>query len=883
MGRVAIVLLLALSLPVLPAAGQATITVNKAADNTIAGNGNCTLREAITNANSNSDTTGGDCTAGVGATDTIEFIIGGGGSLATIQPTSQLPTITEGVTIDGTTQGCAGSGPCIELDGTSAGFAVDGLVITGSSSTIRGLVINRFDGDGVEVTGAGATGNTVAGNYIGTDAAGTAALGNGHQGVLILAGASNNMIGGTVAGARNVISGNNVGVRISDIAGSGTQGNQVEGNYIGTDVTGAAALGNSSNGVQIGIGGSNNMIGGTAAGAGNVISGNGIHGVLIDTSDNNTVAGNFIGTDANGTAALGNSHQGVLILGSGSASSNTIGGTAAGARNVISGNNVGVRISSPGTQGNQVEGNYIGTDVTGTAALGNSTQGVVILGGASNNTIGGTAAGAGNVISGNEAEGVLIRLSGTSGNQVQGNLIGTDANGTAALGNTLHGVLLEADATSNMIGGTAAGAGNVISGNDESGVRIDASDNNTVAGNLIGTDANGTTDLGNTGHGVSIEGGATSNTVGGTADGAGNVVSGNNANGVRIVASPANVVAGNLIGTDVTGTADLGNTLHGVLIEADATSNMIGGTVTGAGNVVSGNDLTGLIIHASDDNTVAGNLIGTDANGTADLGNTGHGVSIEGGATSNTVGGTADGAGNTIAFNANDGIAVTGTGSTGNAFHANAMFQNGDLGIDLGDDGPTPNDPGDGDGSPNMLQNFPALTSAAIDGNGDLIITYLVDTDPAKVLYDLVAEFFEADVDSEEGQTFLGSDTYTATDYNGCGLEPCEKTINLGGGAGLGVSPGDRLVATATDDASNTSELSPSAVVSPVTRYVATTGSDTGGNDCTNPLAKCATLTHAVGQANAGDTIDLDAGTYTEPGLVIDKALHIQGLGVVVR
>src|SRR5205085_760950 len=149
---------------------------------------------------------------------------------------------------------------------------------------------------------------------------------------------------------------------------------------------------------------------------------------------------------------------------------NVIGGTAAGAGNVISGNdNDGVEIGGADTSGNVVLGNFIGTDYTGSAALGNAEDGVYLWGGTTGNVIGGTAAGARNVISGNEWNGVEISSAHTSGNVVLGNFIGTDYTGSAALGNG-DGVALNDGSSSNTIGGTAAGAGNVISGNDSYGV-----------------------------------------------------------------------------------------------------------------------------------------------------------------------------------------------------------------------------------------------------------------------------------------------------------------------------------------------------------------------------------------------------------------------------
>ena len=627
-------------------------TVNSTADPGVGGCDatECTLREAINAANSS------------GGTDTINFNIPGPGP-HTISPTSALPTITDPVIIDGTSEPDFAGSPIIELDGGGAGTFVDGLTITAGSSTVRGLAIFGWStGAGIALSTNG--GNTVEGNYIGTDVNGTLALGN-NVGVHI-DNASINTVGGTTAGTRNVISGNGTdGVHI----GGGAVLNLVEGNYIGTDKNGTGDLGNSSHGVYI-DNASNNIIGGTVAGAGNVISGNHNDGVRIAGSGAmlNLVEGNYIGTDKNGTAALGNSFLGVLIY---DASNNIIGGTVAGARNVISGNGAdGVEVYGSAT-GNQVLGNYIGTDVNGTAALGNHSDGVLIYG-APGNTIGGTTAGAGNVISGNNAGGVRIAQSPATGNWVQGNYIGTDKNGIAALGNGTNGVVISTG-PSNTIGGTAPAARNVISGNGADGLFIAGSGatGNLVQGNYIGTDKNGTVDRGNSSDGVHIDG-APSNTIGGTLTGAGNIISANGADGVHIYLATGNQVLGNYIGTDKNGTAvTLGNSADGVHIE-DAPSNTIGGTVAGAGNVISGNDSDGVTISGSGatGNQVQGNFIGTDVNGTADVGNSSDGVKIDN-APSNTIGGTMAGARNVISGNGDDGLSITGSGATGNKVQGN--------------------------------------------------------------------------------------------------------------------------------------------------------------------------------------------------------------------
>ncbi len=273
-------------------------------------------------------------------------------------------------------------------------------------------------------------------------------------------------------------------------------------------------------------------------------------GISITTTDN-IVLSSYIGTNAAGSASGATAMQeGILVSGA----SNTIGGTASGAGNLISGKTTyGIAIT---TSDNLVEDNRIGTDITGTVALGSGSTGVILSGGGSN-TIGGTAAAAGNLISGNSSYGVEIGFSGATGNVVEGNLIGTNLAGTGALPNE-DGVLI-ITASSNTIGGAGPGAGNLISGNTNYGISLANGSDNVIAGNQIGTDFTGKLALPNSG-GVGLDN-TTGNTIGGTTSGAGNLISGNTSAGVDIgsALSTGNVVAGNKIGTDITGTLALPN------------------------------------------------------------------------------------------------------------------------------------------------------------------------------------------------------------------------------------------------------------------------------------------------------------------------------------
>jgi hypothetical protein len=364
----------------------------------------------------------------------------------------------------------------------------------------------------------------------------------------------------------------------------------------------------------------------------------------------NVIEGNYIGTDAGGTVALGNG-SGITI----SSFDNTIGGTSPAARNLISGSTAGSGIWMKSTAPlNEIEGNYIGTDKNGTAALPNDGRGIFIESGG--NSIGSTQAGAGNLISGNKDRG--IEISGVLGltNRIEGNLIGTNATGTAALGNLDGGVLITG-ASNNTVGGATPAARNVISGNTHTGVFIFDGQNNRVLGNFIGTDATGHTALGHNVAGVLINE-ASGNFVGGAASGEGNLISGNDS-GVYIIGSgtAGNRVQGNRIGTDASG-GPLGNSF-GIAISIFAGDTTVGGSA-GAGNTVAFNSMSGVFI---------GNGVGT---------------------------------GNAI---------------TGNSIFSNGRLGIDLLGGTEDSNGVTANDSLDSDTGPNRLQNYPVLTGFTGSGS----------------------------------------------------------------------------------------------------------------------------------------------------------------------
>jgi hypothetical protein len=267
--------------------------------------------------------------------NTINFAIPGAG-VQTIAITSALPTITVPVTIDGTTEPGYSSTPLIELNGSGAGSSVDGLDISAGGSTVKGLAINRFTGEGISLSVAG--GNLIENDFIGTNPGGTLAEGNSKDGVLVQVNSNGNVI------KDNLISGNTAnGIYLNgQLFGATnpvTSGNLVIGNLLGTDINGTATLQNHEDGIAV-QNAPLSTIGGTTAAARNIVSGNGAGMELFDNSDGTVIEGNYIGTDITGEIALGNNGSNgffkddMVFRG---ISNSTIGGTVAGAGNVISG------------------------------------------------------------------------------------------------------------------------------------------------------------------------------------------------------------------------------------------------------------------------------------------------------------------------------------------------------------------------------------------------------------------------------------------------------------------------------------------------------------------------------------------------------------------
>ncbi len=460
----------------------------------------------------------------------------------------------------------------------------------------------------------------------------------------------------------------------------------------------------------------------------------------------------------------------------------------------------GIQISemtSAMSQNNVIKGNYIGTNYNASDTAGNYI-GIEIIGGPQNNTIGGTTAADRNIVSGNNHIG--IRIVNANNNVIINNYVGTDRTGTFALRN-YDGISIEGTAKYNMIGGYTPAERNLVSGNVAYGIPVFGAgcDNNIIAGNYIGTDISGVFAIPNT-YGVLYDDGAKYNLLGGRKSGAGNLISGNSGYGVFLYNNSTNsdTVTGNLIGTKANGTEALPNTT-GIVIDGIPMFHLVDS------NVISGNLQQGIVIHATgtDHNIITRNKIGTDFSGQQPLPNGIDGIRIGEGPRYNTIGGP--GKGNIIAFNGENGVSVMTNGDYYNKISANSIHHNGGLGIDLYPIGLTPNDGGDADTGPNMLMNFPVISQASYNSvTGHFEITGNLDT-PSPELATI--ELFISDNDVSgygEGQQYLGSVTPDASG-------------NFFAGVPEGTTwGGNKLTATATDQAGNTSEFSATYMLSAI-------------------------------------------------------------------
>ena len=569
-------------------------------------------------------------------------------------------------------------------------------------------------------------------------------------------------------------------------ADPGAAGITFKGNFIGTNAGGTAALANGSIGVRSFS--SNVTVGGATAAERNLFSGNGDDGLVIEAGSTGVVIrGNYFGLDASGMLNLGNAGSGVSDAGTGT----IIGGTNSGEGNVSSGNAYyGLGL---GGQGTSVLGNRIGTNAAGTAAIGNVFGGVAVSG--VNVTIGGTTATARNLVSGNIG-GAMGITGDADGVYVYGNWMGTSVTGAAKLPNQGGGI--GTYGANVAIGGTVNGSGNVISGNDGEGIYIGGGSNLAIRRNYIGTDAKGLLPLGNGGYAIRADG-APGTQIG--TPGNGNVISDNGRGIVLGYDASAYLVRGNIIGLNKDGNQAMGNKEYGLYL--GTADNMIGGTALGAFNIIAASTYYGIYIAGAGatNNHIENNYIGTNTALAQGLGNW-FGIVIYG-ANGNSIGGTANGTGNFISDSVNDGI-YNWYGSR-NRFLRNSVFRNGGVGIDNPPRGPVPNDTLDLDHGPNEGQNFPTVTTATA-GAGSVTVAGFLASKPSTQYR--VEYFVSAQCEASgfgEGEHYAGFQDVISGPDGKAVLGTVLATAYVSG----------VVTATATDPDGNTSEFSPCAAIGP--------------------------------------------------------------------
>lgn len=560
----------------------------------------------------------------------------------TITLSSPLPALTDGtVTLDA-------SNAVVVIDGSALTGDADGITIASTGNTVQGLELRGFPRHGIYLTST-ANGNTIGGSVL---------------------------IGTPPTGQGNVLAGNgDAGIFVD-----GSSDNVILGNRIGSDGTGFVAGPGNARGIVLQAGAQRNSIGGAGPEQRNIISGNTGHGIVLTGSGTtaNTIGGNIIGATITADAALPNGGDGVHVANG--ASTNEIGRDEGGGANLISGNlGNGVVITGTGTISNTVEHNVIGPDASGAVAIGNGTlstqtgAGVLVGNGAQYNVIGGNGLGKRNLISGNVFAGVLIAGSETMSNSVKANFIGIDRSGELPLGNGTAtggwGVIIEAGASYNIIGGGTPDRRNIISGNGScqgsnaagGGILLRGGATlNHALGNYIGTQSRSEEAIANAWAGVAIE--SPGNLVGSLIAGQGNLISGNGcagalSYGVYITGDDTRFL-NNQVGVMAGGRKALPNAGTGIYIAGNA--------VRVDDNLVSGNAGAGLLIEG-DRTEVMGNQIGTDGSGRAPLPNevgilllAGADDTIIGGENATPGGSCTEGC-NLISGNLNDGIRIEGT------------------------------------------------------------------------------------------------------------------------------------------------------------------------------------------------------------------------------
>jgi CSLREA domain-containing protein len=670
--------------------------------------------------------------------DFVEFSLG----LITINISgTPLPTITSGLWIDATTAPSYNAAatstldapPSVYINGSAlTGTTADGLrSLNTDSIVVKGLGIINFPDNGIELNNGEPA--LLDSNWIGVGRTGGIA-GNGGAGVYL-----NNLDRATVGRrldpspevTRGNVISNNGEHGVYTILGEDAV---IAGNYIGVDPVGSADFGNGADGIRVVA--PNNRIGGSLNGndRGNQVENNAGAGIYTQTG-NNDIFSNYVASNQNG---------GIRINGS----NNRLGFATEDQGNIV------VENTGPGvTIGNDFSSS--GNLVRYLTSVSNTGRGLWIVDGNNNEVRNSSFA-----VNGDDA----LRIDGTN-SLVTACEFGLINDG--AFGNAANGIVLGNDGNVidiNFIGAVTDDGVDVVSGNG-----------NIIRNSFIGVRQNDT-DVGVGNAGIRVRNGATNTLIS-------NNRIGFNSDGVALEGSGTQV-CGNLIGIGDAG-ANIANGVEGIRL--DGGGNRIGDTSAGCnGNQIGFNASDGVQV-TGDANIIRDNVIGGEI--FLDQGNGNSGVFIANGADLNLV------ENNSLHHNGNDGIRVAAGAGTRNRFDDNNFGENGNLSIDLGDNGPTANDPGDADSGTNNLQNYPVITNLASVA-GQLEITYRVDSTLANSNYPLTVDFYiEANLQRDIYR--IHRDTYNQTPNT-------TKTILI-----------DPPIATSwisalvIDSEGNTSELSP--------------------------------------------------------------------------
>ncbi len=480
----------------------------------------------------------------------------------------------------------------------------------------------------------------------------------------------------------------------------------------------------------------------------------------------------------------------------------------------------------------QAQGNYAGTpliEIDGSQA-GGSSDGLTLSAGSS--TVRGLA-----IV--NFSGAAIVINASSSANIIEGNYLGVATSGTSAAANQ-NGIVINGS-SANTIGGTVAGDGNLISGNTDNGVVIDttggAAASNVIIGNFLGTTASGLSALGNGESGLVIEG-ATYTQVGMPGATNANVISGNVGPGLVLTSSATGTtVENNEIGVGSDGQTAVSNGSDGIQIDGDSQT-QIGGTDPGDGNVISSNRGNGINIESSLTGVlVEGNDIGTDSTATLARGNVQNGINLE--CSSNTIGGTVEGAANVIDYNGSgqtdSGVQFVGSSPVDNEILSNSIYKNAWLGINLGA-GPTDNHT-PGTAGPNDYQNYPVLGQAESDGSSINVTGSLYSAANTTYLVQFFASQSPSSSDFGEGQVLIGSSSVTTNS-----VDDATFSVPLPSA----VAAGEFISATATSPSGDTSEFCEDIAVQGEINLVLS------GTSTPSPVLAGADLTYTLTVANHG-------------------------------